>query len=106
MSFLGGAECSTTGNPLRQFTKHVQDDKSLQRDRLTGRGPGGMQEGMRNQSVAGGQDKVRELLSYCRDSNDEFAFTPRWRSSLLELRKKSYNGWEAISRISQLKGSS
>ncbi|PBP21610.1 peroxisomal targeting signal receptor [Diplocarpon rosae] len=34
MSFLGGAECSTAGNPLSQFTKHVQDDKSLQRDRL------------------------------------------------------------------------
>ena len=38
MSFLGGAECSTAGNPLSQFTKHVQDDKSLQHDRLVGRG--------------------------------------------------------------------
>lgn len=58
MSFLGGAECSTAGNPLTQFTKHVQDDKSLQRDRLVGRGPGGMQEGMRSTGMMGGQDQV------------------------------------------------
>ncbi|PSN60829.1 TPR-like protein [Corynespora cassiicola Philippines] len=60
MSFLGGAECSTAGNPLSQFTKHVQDDKSLQRDRLVGRGPGGMQEGMRSQQMGGGSDGVSE----------------------------------------------
>lgn len=58
MSFLGGAECSTAGNPLTQFTKHVQDDKSLQRDRLVGRGPGGVQEGIRSQGMVGGQDNV------------------------------------------------
>ncbi|KAF1833058.1 TPR-like protein [Decorospora gaudefroyi] len=56
MSFLGGAECSTGANPLSQFTKHVQDDKSLQRDRLVGRGPGGLQESMRSQQMAGGSD--------------------------------------------------
>ncbi|KAJ8603903.1 hypothetical protein MRB53_042038 [Persea americana] len=50
MSFLGGAECSTAGNPLSQFTKHVQDDKSLQRDRLVGRSNGGMSEGFRGAS--------------------------------------------------------
>ncbi|KAH0536968.1 hypothetical protein FGG08_006196 [Glutinoglossum americanum] len=60
MSFLGGAECSTAANPLSQFAKHVQDDKSLQRDRLVGRGPGGMQEGMRSQGVVGGQDKMMD----------------------------------------------
>lgn len=59
MSFLGGAECSTAGNPLSQFTKHVQDDKSLQRDRLVGRGPGGLQESMRSQQMGGGSDGVR-----------------------------------------------
>jgi len=58
MSFLGGAECSTGANPLSQFTKHVQDDKSLQRDRLVGRGPGGMQESMRSQQMGGGSDGV------------------------------------------------
>lgn len=57
MSFLGGAECSTAGNPLTQFTKHVQDDKSLQRDRMVGRSPG-MQEGMRSQGMMGGPDQV------------------------------------------------
>jgi peroxin-5 len=63
MSFLGGAECSTAGNPLSQFTKHVQDDKSLQRDRLVGRGPGGMQESMRSQQMGGGSDAVGLLLN-------------------------------------------
>ncbi|KAL8986874.1 MAG: hypothetical protein Q9177_003868 [Variospora cf. flavescens] len=47
MAFLGGAECSTAGNPLSQFTKHVQDDKSLQRDRFVGAGPSGLQESFR-----------------------------------------------------------
>jgi peroxin-5 len=60
MSFLGGAECSSGANPLSQFTKHVQDDKSLQRDRLVGRGPGGMHEGMRSQQMGGGSDAVSE----------------------------------------------
>lgn len=58
MSFLGGAECSTAGNPLTQFTKHVQDDKSLQRDRLVGRTPG-MQESMRTRGMPGPGDQVR-----------------------------------------------
>jgi peroxin-5 len=62
MSFLGGAECSSGANPLSQFTKHVQDDKSLQRDRLVGRGPGGMQEGMRSQQMGGGSDAVSEAV--------------------------------------------
>lgn len=57
MSFMGGAECSTAGNPLSQFTKHVQDDKSLQRDRLVGRAPGAMQ-GMRSSNMNGSQDQV------------------------------------------------
>jgi peroxin-5 len=50
MSFLGGAECSTAGNPLSQFTKHVQDDKSLQHDRLVGRAnaPGGFRSAAHN----------------------------------------------------------
>ncbi|KAJ5528134.1 hypothetical protein N7513_012293 [Penicillium frequentans] len=61
MSFLGGAECSTAGNPLTQFTKHVQDDKSLQRDRLVGRGPG-MQEGMRSRGMMGGQDQMNDFM--------------------------------------------
>ncbi|KLJ10814.1 hypothetical protein EMPG_13815 [Blastomyces silverae] len=60
MSFLGGPECSTAGNPLTQFTKHVQDDKSLQRDRLVGRGPSGLQEGMRSRGMMGGQDNMMD----------------------------------------------
>lgn len=65
MSFLGGAECSTAGNPLSQFTKHVQDDKSLQRDRLVGRGPGASMQGMRStngMNMTGSQDGVSCIL--------------------------------------------
>lgn len=62
MAFLGGPECSTGANPLAQFTKHVQDDKSLQRDRLVGRGSGGMGESMRSQHMGGSQDAVRDYL--------------------------------------------
>jgi len=52
-------ECSTAGNPLSQFTKHVQDDKSLQRDRLVGRAPGGGLQGMRSSNgMNGSQDNV------------------------------------------------
>ncbi|KAA8564665.1 hypothetical protein MFRU_013g02040 [Monilinia fructicola] len=59
MSFMGGAECSTAGNPLSQFTKHVQDDKSLQRDRLVGRAPGGGMQGMRSgMNMNGSQDHM------------------------------------------------
>lgn len=60
MSFLGGAECSTSSNPLSQFTKHVQDDKSLQRDRLAGplAGPA---TGFRSASRAAPQDEVCSL---------------------------------------------
>jgi hypothetical protein len=59
MAFLGGAECSTAANPLAQFAKHVQDDKSLQQDRLAGHGPAGLREGMRSQGMMGNQDQVR-----------------------------------------------
>lgn len=59
MSFLGGAECSTAGNPLTQFTKHVQNDNTLQRDRLVERGPGGIERGIRSRVTPNGSDQVR-----------------------------------------------
>lgn len=59
MSFLGGPECSTAGNPLSQFTKHVQDDNSLQRDRLANRGPNGSLGGFRSGGASAQQDEVR-----------------------------------------------
>lgn len=59
MSFLGAAECSTGSNPLSQFVKHTHDDKSLQRDKLAGQGPGGVQESFRSQRDALSQDDVR-----------------------------------------------
>ena len=63
MSFLSGPECSTGANPLAQFAKHTQDDKSLQRDRLAGRGSGGAFEGMRSQGLMGQNDKVRCVVT-------------------------------------------
>ncbi|KAL2122383.1 hypothetical protein VTJ04DRAFT_2838 [Mycothermus thermophilus] len=58
MSFLGGAECSTAGNPLSQFAKHVQDDKSLQHDRLVGRGPNAVAGGFRSAVPHAPQDEM------------------------------------------------
>lgn len=55
---MGGAECSTAGNPLSQFQKHVQDDKTLQRDRLVGRGPGGQLGGFRSSPANAPQDEM------------------------------------------------
>ncbi|KKA26316.1 hypothetical protein TD95_001751 [Thielaviopsis punctulata] len=54
MSF-GGAECSSSGNPLSQFQKHVQGDTSLQNDRLGARGPVGAPQGFRSAGAAGPQ---------------------------------------------------
>ena len=68
MSFMGGAECSTAGNPLSQFTKHVQDDRSLQRDRLVNGGPSGALNGFRSAGRGVAQDEVSRfsglLVSY------------------------------------------
>ena len=59
MSFLGGGgECSTAGNPLSQFQKHVQDDKTLQRDRLVSRGPNSQLNGFRSQPLGANQEEV------------------------------------------------
>lgn len=62
MSFMGGAECSTAGNPLTQFSKHVQNDSSLQRDRLVGNAPGAMGETMRSRMAPTGSDQVCGML--------------------------------------------
>lgn len=61
MSFLGGPECSTAGNPLTQFTKHIQDDKSLQRDRLAAGRMGSQFEGMRTMGPDGQSEQVRRF---------------------------------------------
>lgn len=61
MSFMGGgAECSTAGNPLSQMKSHMQDDKSLQRDRMAARGPGAV-GGFRTANPAAAQDEVGAL---------------------------------------------
>ncbi|CRK26916.1 hypothetical protein BN1708_000702 [Verticillium longisporum] len=58
MSFLGGAECSTAGNPLSQFQKHVQGDKQLQGDRLAQRGPNALAGGFRSGGGSAQQDEM------------------------------------------------
>jgi peroxin-5 len=74
MSFLGGAECSTAGNPLSQFSKLGSDDKSLQRDRLVGRSPANLQ-GMRSNGLgmSGSQDAV--------SSRDNRTVLFRWKGA-------------------------
>ncbi|KAK2875395.1 hypothetical protein FQN49_001621 [Arthroderma sp. PD_2] len=84
MSFLGGSECSTAGNPLTQFTKHVQDDKSLQRDRLAGNGPG-RQETMRSRGMMGGQDHMMdEFLQH----NDQMPQGPAQPFAMEQMRRE------------------
>ena len=69
MSFsnlMNGAECSTSSNPLGQFSKHVGQDKSLQRDRLVPSG-GASPQTMRTASPVSMQDRnvsfvLREML--------------------------------------------
>jgi peroxin-5 len=52
---MSGAECSTSANPLNQFSKHVGQDKSLQRDRFV---PGvGPNQGMRTDAPMSAQDR-------------------------------------------------
>ncbi|KAI1849263.1 hypothetical protein JX266_005224 [Neoarthrinium moseri] len=58
MSFMGGAECSTAGNPLSQFAKHTQDDRSLQRDRIVNGGPQGSMGGFRSAADHAAQDEM------------------------------------------------
>ncbi|KAI8965281.1 TPR-like protein [Daldinia sp. FL1419] len=58
MSFLGGPECSTAGNPLSQFAKHTQEDNSLQRDRITNGTPQGGMSGFRSAAQHGPQDEM------------------------------------------------
>ncbi|KAK2804763.1 Peroxisomal membrane signal receptor PTS1 [Onygenales sp. PD_10] len=88
MSFLGGPECSTAGNPLTQFTKHVQDDKSLQRDRLVGRGPGGLQEGMRSRGMMPGQDNMMDEFL---QQGDHMAQGPAQPFAMDQMRRELEN---------------
>jgi peroxin-5 len=66
MSFLGGPECSTAANPLNQFMKHAQDDRSLQRDRTLGRASSGLHEGMRTnaQSSSSADAMMDEFMQH------------------------------------------
>ena len=62
MSLLGGAECSTAVNPLSQFSKHLNEDQSLQRDRLTEHATNRRQERFRSQVYGSNQDEVNLTL--------------------------------------------
>lgn len=74
MSFLGGAECSTAGNPLSQFTKHVQDDKSLQRDKFVNRGPNSSLNSFRSAGRSTPQDEMMNGFLHQNPSMPEMAF--------------------------------
>lgn len=58
MSLLGGAECSTAGNPLSQFTKHAHDDQHIHQDRMVGRRGNDTLQGIRSDEAVGGKDEV------------------------------------------------
>ncbi|KAF4471483.1 Peroxisomal targeting signal receptor [Fusarium albosuccineum] len=78
MSFLsGGAECSTSANPLSQLHKHTQNDRTLQQDRLVGRGPGGQLNGFRSQSANAPQDEMMNgFLNQGPSLQQEFPMQP------------------------------
>ncbi|RBR07670.1 uncharacterized protein FIESC28_10569 [Fusarium coffeatum] len=77
MSFMGGAECSTSGNPLSQLHKHTQNDRTLQQDRLVGRGPGGQLNGFRSQSANAPQDEMMNgFLNQGPSLQQEFPMQP------------------------------
>ncbi|KAK3395711.1 hypothetical protein B0T20DRAFT_43772 [Sordaria brevicollis] len=82
MSFMGGAECSTAGNPLSQFTKHVGDDKSLQHDRLVNRGPNAVAGGFRSTQRGPGQD---EMVNGFLNQTPEMAHMPLEHGHMLPL---------------------
>ncbi|KAF9930776.1 Peroxisomal membrane signal receptor PTS1 [Linnemannia zychae] len=59
-SMVSGAECSSSGNAMRQFTKHFNQDTSLQRERF-GNAPQASGPSMRTARPAmGGEDKLLE----------------------------------------------
>lgn len=73
MSFLGGTECSSATKPLTQLSKHVQGDRTLQRDRLLGRGrPGAVPDDMRSAGALSpfdtDTDKVRFVIVQSMDA--------------------------------------
>ncbi|KAJ3471054.1 hypothetical protein MRS44_001153 [Fusarium solani] len=78
MSFLsGGAECSSSANPLSQLHKHTQNDRTLQQDRLVGRGPGGQLNGFRSQSANAPQDEMMNgFLNQGPSLQQEFPMQP------------------------------
>lgn len=77
MSFMGGAECSTSGNPLSQLHKHTQNDRTLQQDRLVGRGPSGQLNGFRSQSANAPQDEMMNgFLNQGPSLQQEFPMQP------------------------------
>ncbi|KAL2070895.1 hypothetical protein VTL71DRAFT_13921 [Oculimacula yallundae] len=96
MSFMGGAECSTAGNPLSQFTKHVQDDKSLQRDRLVGR-PGGSMQGMRSTGGVGMSGSQDNMMNDFMQQNGQLPEAFAMQHDLHQMRAGSsspgVNGW-------------
>ncbi|KAG0041661.1 hypothetical protein BGZ83_001484, partial [Gryganskiella cystojenkinii] len=53
---VSGAECSTSGNALRQFTKHFNEDPSLQRERFQQAGPSSAGPSMRTARQGMGTD--------------------------------------------------
>lgn len=87
MAFLGGgdASCSTAANPLSQFSKHVQDDKSLQRDRLVGRGSGPAVSGFRSAPRRDNSGEVRKHMNWrVQAQNRQSDYTDSFRAQMMD----------------------
>ncbi|CCG81523.1 Tetratricopeptide repeat protein [Taphrina deformans PYCC 5710] len=86
---LGGADCGPS-NALKNFSKHVDSDKSLQRDRVrNGRqGPGAFRE----QREMRGEDKamMQEFMNQSRQQEPHFAHQQQARHQ-----QQQHNNWNA-----------
>lgn len=59
MSFMNsGSECSTSRNPIAQFTKHTTEDRSLQHERFAQQGPAAAGMRAANQPMTAGDQQM------------------------------------------------
>ncbi|CDR44564.1 CYFA0S15e00100g1_1 [Cyberlindnera fabianii] len=71
MSLFGGAECSTSRNPLAQFTKHAGEDRSLQRPGFSNQS---QQHGLREEHHMNQRDQ--QHMNQFMNPQDNFSFQP------------------------------
>ncbi|KAI9781695.1 MAG: Peroxisomal membrane signal receptor PTS1 [Peltula sp. TS41687] len=85
MSLLGGAECSTAGNPLSQFTKHVHDQQHVPQDRMVERRGKDPLQRMRSDDAVGRQDVV--MNGFLHGSNEGLPSPPTTPLGLVRIQR-------------------